>query len=790
MDTIITYIPTVYWIFALALTSAVLFTAMMLYLFNSRRIAAITGLEGSVADLTAKKTLLDSEIKIIEDHITAQKDELLRVSGEREMQEALRIELDTLTRRAQEMDSRNQELRDEVGRMDLERHNHNEQLRKMTEEMQALSRQRDQVEGQLQTLNEELSRGEKEIFQKLSDLEEAANKEAKHRIKEIENLLEQKQAAKLVKEQEYETLIEKLGEVKSQQQSALEKISEAEIRFQAIVSELSGKEASLSDLDGRIKHSQEQKEKLESEIEQLNQTIDEKKKLQEQLLEISTAVKQMEDNRQELIEKRQTLKEECASITENNKQISEELIHNTNDLAELKNSLKKYDKEYNRLIQVEDKKAEIEREVNRLEIEKAQLEDKLDGLRREMKQQNGTDSANNQQAFNDLLVEPVCLSNREFSDDPVPTDEIQALQRFQDNLEKEGIIFHKRVIYSFHTSLKCAAINPLTVLAGVSGTGKTLLPIKYAKLMGIHSLVMAVQPRWDSPQDMFGFYNYLEKRYKATDLARALVRMDEYNNFRQLNSAYKNRMLLVLMDEMNLARTEYYFSEFLSKLELRRDVKDPSIPSQRKDAEIVLDLGSEGTEASRLWVGENILFVGTMNEDETTQSLSDKVLDRSNVLRFGKPANRLTNDNIHFDEPLKLQGQLTHSHWKSWMNNPSGPSPWSENIANWTEKVNLALEKVGRPFGYRVEKAIRAYIDNYPGVGSGQIYKQAFADQIEQKILPKLRGLELSDSLTLECLGDMEMVIGELRDDQLSDAFQQAKEPNNIMFAWHGVSRH
>ena len=338
-------------------------------------------------------------------------------------------------------------------------------------------------------------------------------------------------------------------------------------------------------------------------------------------------------------------------------------------------------------------------------MKKAQLEDKLDGLRREMNQQNGADSTNNQQAFNDLLVEPVCLAKREFSDDPVPTDEIQALQRFHDNLEKEGIIFHERVIYSFHTSLKCADINPLTVLAGVSGTGKTLLPIKYAKLMGIHSLVMAVQPRWDSPQDMFGFYNYLEKRYKATDLARALVRMDEYNNFKQLNSGYKDRMLLVLMDEMNLARTEYYFSEFLSKLELRRDVNDPSEPSQRKDAEIVLDLGSEGTEASRLWVGENILFVGTMNEDETTQSLSDKVLDRSNVLRFGKPASRLANGNMHPAEPLRLQGRLTHSHWKSWLHNSSDQSPWSENVANWTEKVNLALEKVGRPFGYRVEQS-------------------------------------------------------------------------------------
>ena len=104
-------------------------------------------------------------------------------------------------------------------------------------------------------------------------------------------------------------------------------------------------------------------------------------------------------------------------------------------------------------------------------------------------------------------------------------------------------------------------ISPLVVLAGISGTGKSELPRHYADGMGMHFLLTAVQPRWDSPQDLFGFYNYLEKRYKATELARAMVQFERYNQGKWKRPEdckvdnRSDRMLLVLLDEMNLART-------------------------------------------------------------------------------------------------------------------------------------------------------------------------------------------------------------------------------------------
>ena len=85
----------------------------------------------------------------------------------------------------------------------------------------------------------------------------------------------------------------------------------------------------------------------------------------------------------------------------------------------------------------------------------------------------------------------------------------------------------------------------MTVLAGVSGTGKSLLPRRYAEAMGLRFLQISVEPRWDSPQDLLGFYNYIEKRYRATDLARALVHMDPYNTSELSNGGHEDEMMLV-----------------------------------------------------------------------------------------------------------------------------------------------------------------------------------------------------------------------------------------------------
>ncbi|MBM4017424.1 MAG: hypothetical protein FJ288_03705 [Planctomycetes bacterium] len=352
--------------------------------------------------------------------------------------------------------------------------------------------------------------------------------------------------------------------------------------------------------------------------------------------------------------------------------------------------------------------------------------------------------------------------------------------------ERNKYKFHARTLSAFHTSLKTADISPLVVLAGISGTGKSQLPRLYAEALGIHFLNVAVQPRWDAPQDLFGFYNYMEHRYKATELARALRQMDAR---RALDAGEDKRvrdgMLLVLLDEMNLARVEYYFSELLSKLEMRT-VAGTGDGQARHPAAIEIDAGSLGRDdqPERLFVGHNVLFAGTMNEDETTQALSDKVIDRSNVLRFGKPGQ------LRKDKPPSVSAPeyyLRYEDWKSWLR-PDLPAGEADQFGRICDRLNAVLARIHRPFGHRVHQAMYRYAANYPR-WAADWFHCAMADQFEQKVIPRLRGLSRdTDEKADEVLDEIGALINGLHDIALAGAFGAARERPSA-FQWAGVNR-
>lgn len=203
-------------------------------------------------------------------------------------------------------------------------------------------------------------------------------------------------------------------------------------------------------------------------------------------------------------------------------------------------------------------------------------------------------------------------------------------------------------------------------------------------------------------------------------------------------------------------------------------------------AEFVLEAGprsSTGNEKGkfekgefRLWVGRNIIFVGTMNEDESTQTLSDKVLDRANVLRFGKPSDNrgsIQNNTIRNQPQDKF---LPFDVWQKWIKIQSSNDSWMNDVNEWIIQVNDSLEKVGRPFGHRVQQAMREYVANYPAVDDGRTHKIAFADQIEQKIIPKLRGIDFVGSHLNETLDIVHRLIDELGDEELSQSFHKVRK--------------
>lgn len=364
--------------------------------------------------------------------------------------------------------------------------------------------------------------------------------------------------------------------------------------------------------------------------------------------------------------------------------------------------------------------------------------------------------------------------------------ENEFLGGFKSTLESKGIVFNERIINAFHTSLKVEDSSPLVVLAGISGTGKSLLPRLYANAIGMNFLQIAVQPRWDSPQDLFGFYNYIEKKFRATELSRMLWQYDIYNNGatrRQFKKREELPMNLVLLDEMNLAKVEYYFSDMLSKLEARRGI-DCSKTEERLPSEIEFECSTQSEKSAprRLFIGGNTLFVGTMNEDESTQSISDKVMDRANVMRFGRPKDLDVNPMPNIDAN---ENYISLGTWEKWKLASKNERDAAEKLKEIVYPINNELEKIGRPFAHRVWQAMKAYVCNYPDISK----KSAIADQVEMKILPKLNGLEKDEKSVKNVLDNIGKQIEKLGDKDLLDAFNKAKDTDNSFFQWRGIMR-
>jgi septal ring factor EnvC (AmiA/AmiB activator) len=361
--------------------------------------------------------------------------------------------------------------------------------------------------------------------------------------------------------------------------------------------------------------------------------------------------------------------------------------------------------------------------------------------------------------------------------------EIDALDRVHKWLEKSGLHFHPRVIRSFHTAMKVNETTQIAVLAGISGTGKSQLPRLYAAAMGIGFLQVPVQPRWDSPQDLMGFYNYIEGRFRPTDMARALWHLDG-----QHDSTFNDRMMLVLLDEMNLARVEYYFSDFLSRLESRPPKERVGDANLRKDAEIELEIPmSEGQTAPRVFPGYNLLFAGTMNEDESTQSLSDKVVDRANVMRFTAPT-KISHAGI--SGILPAPEALPRAKWDAWVK-PTRQVDQHPQVAQSVERMRALMQNFKRPFGHRLGRAIMAYVANYPQGEGIESINEALADQVEMRLLPKLRGVEVAN---LEAaFGELQTFVeGNLRDHALAYAIKasvDAAREGAGQFVWQGLGR-
>ena len=234
----------------------------------------------------------------------------------------------------------------------------------------------------------------------------------------------------------------------------------------------------------------------------------------------------------------------------------------------------------------------------------------------------------------------------------------------------------------------------------------------------------------------------------------------------------KEAMNIVLLDEMNLAHIELYFAEFLSKLEIKRS----------KETNISIKLGTGLTW--ELPLGDNLLFVGTMNEDESTKMLSDKVLDRAFCLNFERPKELISKQ----QKPLPSNdGYLKVETFNRWINKKGDQEAKLEGkYKKLTEEINERLSACYRSIGHRVWQSMSAYMHNHPLVlhasDKNKALQFAYEECLVLKIFPKLRGVQTRNNQHLTKIQDL------LKDFSVSSDFKQAMENDFKEFVFNSAN--
>jgi 5-methylcytosine-specific restriction endonuclease McrBC GTP-binding regulatory subunit McrB len=270
-----------------------------------------------------------------------------------------------------------------------------------------------------------------------------------------------------------------------------------------------------------------------------------------------------------------------------------------------------------------------------------------------------------------------------------------------ERIEASGFTYEDRVLRSYHVALQT---KPLVILPGISGTGKTRLTRLYADAVhGIASplqenpyyLLVAVQPDWHNARDLLGYYNGLTNKFHATALLRFFHRA----------ASDPQQPYYACLDELNLARPEYYLAPILSALETAEHLIDLGAPGT------VVETPDGATLRNPFRLPLNVALIGTVNVDESTFTLSDKLLDRANVIELS-----------HVDLDAFRQSYRGPVETEAW---------------RVLAEVHTIMAATGQPFGYRTLTEVLRYLEKAREVLTPE---RALDLQIKQKVLPKLRG--------------------------------------------------
>lgn len=281
----------------------------------------------------------------------------------------------------------------------------------------------------------------------------------------------------------------------------------------------------------------------------------------------------------------------------------------------------------------------------------------------------------------------------------------------------------------------------LLILQGLSGTGKSSLPELFKNALDIRWHSISVQPSWRDNRELLGYDNDFTNRFKETEFTKTL--------YEASRGECKDDIVFIVLDEMNLARIEYYFADFLSELEHRDSTWSIPLISSYSEPNVEQRprwLGYENGTANIL-ITKNIWFIGTANNDDSTSLITDKVYDRAQILDMDEREKDFVGDDVR---PLVIDyGTLTSLFAKARKAKKNQMTEQDWATLNGIDESNL--QPMDITFGNRMKNQLNEFVPVYIACGGG---KEGAIDYfLTHKILRKLD--EKYDAYIADCLDDL-----------------------------------
>ena len=280
-----------------------------------------------------------------------------------------------------------------------------------------------------------------------------------------------------------------------------------------------------------------------------------------------------------------------------------------------------------------------------------------------------------------------------------------------------GLYYTPEIVRRFVAGM---AASKLLILEGISGTGKTSLPYSFSRYMDNPATIVSVQPSFRDRSEVLGYFNEFSKKFNETEFLRALYEAN-----------YRKDPTLIVLDEMNLARIEYYFAEMLSVLEM---------PSKE---EWVLDLVPTAWEVDpvkldsvKIHVADYTWFIGTANNDDSTFTITDKVYDRAMPIELNEKADA-------FECEKYPKCDITAEHLEDLFEKAKTDYPISDDLMEKMDKLdNYLITRFKLSFGNRIMKQLYDFIPVYVACGGSEIGGMDYI--IARKVLKKFESMNVS----------------------------------------------